>query len=232
MSRQSPEVFFDQDHAASYDSRFIKLAPFRDALHLVTRLLLSGLPDNARILCVGAGTGVEIAYLAEAYPGWRFTAVEPAPAMLAVCRRKMEESGFAGRCDFHQGYLDTLPATAPYDAATSLLVSQFLLDVEERKAFFREIAGRLRPNGLLVSADLALDSNARSAEQQFAGWWQAMVHAGAAPDKFDEFRANLGRHVAILPTSEVATIIESSGFETPVQILQTLLIHGWLAHRT
>lgn len=231
MSRLSPESLFNQDHAAAYDDRFSKLGALRDALHLITRFLLSQLPADARILCVGAGTGAEIAYLAEAFPGWRFTAVEPAPAMLAVCRQKMEDRGFAQRCDFHEGYLETLPTSQPYDAATSLLVSQFLLDIDERKAFFRGIAGRLRPKALLVAADLASEHGTDSADPLFVGWWEAMNHSSAGGKQFDEYRANMDRHVAILPPSEVESIIATSGFERPVEIFQTLLIHGWLARK-
>jgi tRNA (cmo5U34)-methyltransferase len=60
---------FDESHAAAYDERFAKLAPMQDALHLVTQLALAELPADARVLCVGAGTGAELVHLAGALPG-------------------------------------------------------------------------------------------------------------------------------------------------------------------
>lgn len=43
MTRPAP---FDESHAASYDERFVKLAPMREALHLVTQLALGDLPPD------------------------------------------------------------------------------------------------------------------------------------------------------------------------------------------
>ena len=96
MSQESP-VAFDQAHAAAYDQRFAKLAPMRDALHLLISAVLADLPADARILCVGAGTGHELIYLALKFPQWRFAVVEPSAPMLEVCRRKAEECGITPR---------------------------------------------------------------------------------------------------------------------------------------
>ena len=151
-------VAFDHDHAAKYDQRFEKLAAMRDALHLIISAVFADLPADAKILCVGAGTGHELLYLARKFGRWRFVAVEPSAPMLEICRRKAEEYGITSRCMFHEGYLESLPPSAPFDAATSLLVSQFILAPEARVAFFRSIAERLRPGGFLASADLASDT--------------------------------------------------------------------------
>ncbi|MCX6048907.1 MAG: class I SAM-dependent methyltransferase, partial [Chloroflexi bacterium] len=156
MQQEAITALFDQQ-AASYDQQWRKLAPINDALHLLTSTVLSELPPQAKILCVGAGTGAEILYLAQKFPEWRFTAVEPSTAMLDVCRRRVEEQGIAARCLFHAGYLDSLPSHGSFDAATAFLVSQFILEREVRSKFFQSIAERLCPTGLLVSSDLAGD---------------------------------------------------------------------------
>jgi tRNA (cmo5U34)-methyltransferase len=231
MQPQEPLVAFDQSHAATYDQRFVKLAPLRDALHLLMGAILGDLPAKARILCVGAGTGQELLYLAQRFPTWQFAVVEPSAPMLEVCHRKADEWGITPRCVFHQGYLDSLPPSEAFDAATSLLVSQFILAPEARTDFFRSIAARLRPDGILVSADLASDITTPTYQSLLEVWLRLMRETGSAPEQLERLREIYGRDVALLPLDQVRSIIASAGFEAPVQFLQTCLIHGWFARR-
>ena len=232
MQRQEPKIAFGQEHAAAYDQRFAKLAAMRDALHLLISAVLADLPAEARILCVGAGTGAELVYLAQKFPQWRFTAVEPSAPMLEVCRRKAEECGITPRCVFHEGYLDSLPPSEAFDAAASLNVSHFILDPEARAGFFRAIAGRLRPGGYLVSADLASDTASETYQSLLDVWMRLMRETGSSPAQLEQLRVAYGRDVAVLPVEQVSSIIASGGFEPPVLFLQTCLIHAWYALRT
>ena len=232
MKSQKSPVPFDQEHADKYDERFIKLAPIRDALHLLTSAVFADLPEVARVLCVGAGTGAELIYLAQKFPQWHFTAVEPSAPMLQVCRRKAEECGIVSRCFFHEGYLDSLPPSEPFDAATSLLVSQFILEPEARSTFFRTIGQRLRPGGYLASADLASDITSTAYESLLEVWLRLMKMADSTEEALQKLRTVYGRDVAVLPLEEVSAIIDSGGFETPVLFLQTGLIHAWYATKT
>lgn len=232
MQNQEPPIVFDKERASSYDKQYAKLAPLRDALALLVRLILSDLPADARVLCVGAGTGAELLDLAQAFPQWRFTALEPAAPMLDICRRRAEESGIASRCTFHEGYLPSLPESHPFDAATSILVSHFIVQPEERRDFFRQIASRLRPDGYLVTADLVSDPSTAASPSLLDVWWWMQRYADVPAEQVEKMRASYGREFAAQSPQEVASIIASGGFETPVLFLQTLLIHAWYAKRT
>jgi tRNA (cmo5U34)-methyltransferase len=226
-----PLTHFGAEQAAAYDQRFAKLAPLRDALHLLAGSVLATLPDDARVLCVGAGTGAELLALAQRFPGWTFTAVEPSGPMLGLCRSKAAAAGIADRCRFHEGFLDSLPPADPFHAATSFLVSQFVLDGEERRDFFRGIARRLIAGGTLVNADLSADRTAAPYAELFEVWLRLMEFTGLPPEAIANLRSAYGRDVAITPPNGIEGIIAAAGFEPPLAFLQTGLIRAWFARR-
>lgn len=230
MHQDEIKALFDKQ-AASYDAQWAKTAPIRHCLHLLLRSLLADLPRDARILCVGVGTGDELLYLASTYPEWRFTAVEPSGAMLDICRQRAEKEGVASRCVFHEGYLDSLPTTALHDAATCFLVSQFILDQEARSRFFSGIAERLKPGGILASSDLASDVDSREYDILLHAWMNMMATADISPEAVERMRKAYANDVGVLSPARVASIIEAGGFELPVPFFQAGLIHAWISRR-
>ena len=222
---------FGAQHAANYDARWAPLAPLRDSLHLQMRFILQELPASARVLCVGAGTGAELLALAASFPGWRFVAVDPSTPMLEVCRRKAAEAGIAARCEFHAGFVHELPLGEPLDAATAILVSQFITDRAQRIQFFGELAQRLRPRGVLITADLTSAPPGR--HEPLLGVWQHMMrHVGASEDQLQAMLATYGREVALLPEAGLEALLLEAGFVAPVRFSQSLLIHAWFAQRS
>ncbi|MBM0745730.1 hypothetical protein JOY44_30405 (plasmid) [Phormidium sp. CLA17] len=53
MKKQESAVVFDQERASAYDKRFAKLAPLRDAIHLLMHMIFSELPTDAHIVSYG-----------------------------------------------------------------------------------------------------------------------------------------------------------------------------------
>jgi tRNA (cmo5U34)-methyltransferase len=216
MNRDETAALFDKQ-AAGYDSQWSRMAPVRDGLY---------------ILGVGVGTGAELAYLAARNPQWRFTAVEPSREMLDLCRRRAAADGFEDRCTFHHGFLETLGSDLSHDAATCFLVSQFLTDRSARAAFFRDIATRLRPAGILVNADLSSNTGADDFETLLPIWLDRMSATRVAPEAIARARAAYATDVAVLPAEQVQSIIEAAGFTRPVPFYQAGLLHAWCARRT
>lgn len=230
MDRDELEAVFDR-MAPQYDMQWARMGPIRECLYFLVESVLAELPGEARVLCVGAGTGLEVSHLARRFPGWTFSVVEPSGPMLAICRQRAETEGIAARCRFHAGYLESLPATAEHDAATCFLVSQFILDRGERVAFFHAIAERLRPGGVLACADLASATASPDYEALLRAWLNMMAAAGVPAESLANLPDAFARDLAILPPHAVAATIEAGGFCRAVQFLQAGLIHAWFAGR-
>lgn len=231
------EKAFSPERAETYDAQFEPLAPIKDLMHLVLRVAFAELPPDARVLVVGAGTAAEVRFLAPIFPGWRFTLVDPAEGMLAVARRHLEAEGIMGRCALHVGYLDSCDATE-HDAATSILVSHFLTDAGDRRAFFADIAARLKPGGLLFDADLAAHQDDPSFDSAMELWMRMVRYSAQGgsdgfmnEDVVSNYREMFGRDFAAHDPDAVEAMIADAGFGSIVRCYRAVLIQGWLARR-
>lgn len=230
MNNDELKALFDQQ-AENYDKQWARMISINNNLHFLLESVFAGLAPNARVLCVGVGTGKELIHLAAKFPGWSFTAVEPSAAMIDVCRYKAEETGISERCYFHEGYLDSLPINEPHDAATCFLVSQFILDQQARSAFFQQIADRLIPGSILASSDLSAEVSSDEYEALLRVWQNIMSFADASPEALERIKIAYTKDVAVLPPSTISSIIKAGGFKMPVQFFQSGLIHAWFSKR-
>lgn len=231
MNQDELRDIFDRQ-AASYDQQWEKLSPVRDALFMLMEVLLAPLPAAAHLLCVGTGTGAELAHFAARFPRWTFTAVEPSAAMIELCQERAECEGFGARCHFHHGYLETLPEGNTHHAAMCLLVSQFILDRTQRVDFFGQIARRLRPKGVLASSDLATGTDPAGYDTLLYAWMSLMTGSAPSQESLARARHAYTESVAVLPPADIAQVIASAGFEPPVQFFQAGMLHAFLSTRT
>lgn len=227
MEGDHSKPLFDDKVAASYDAKRERLAPIKDALHLCSRFFISELPENANILCVGVGTGAELIYLANEFPGWRFTAVDPSPQMLDVCRKRLNLLGLESRCMLYEGYIHELDNDRVFDGATSILVSQFLVDNKDRKNYFSEIYKRLRSGGFLINADIACNVSPANFQHLLDGWVEMHEYAEMTINT-DDF----GKKVSLLPVNEVESLILESGFDSAIHFYQAIFMHAWFCLRS
>ena len=58
-----------------------------------------------------------------------------------------------------------------------------------------------------------------------------MSAADVSPEAVERMRKAYSHDVGVLPPDRIAAIIESGGFELPVQFFQAGLIHAWLSKR-
>jgi tRNA (cmo5U34)-methyltransferase len=59
MRTEELRAVFDRQ-AAGYDERWARMSPVRDGLYFLLESVFVDLPADARILCIGVGTGAEL----------------------------------------------------------------------------------------------------------------------------------------------------------------------------
>ena len=222
--RNTQSAFSDRFGVATYATDTPRKVPGMADLHRMTALLLSEQsPDAAHVLIVGAGGGLELVSLATARPGWRFTGVDPSPAMLDLAREAVEP--FAERVQLIEGTVDQAPG-GPYDGATCLLVMHFL-QRSERLQTLQAIRGRLRPGARLVVAH-------HSPPEGRAERWMARSAAFAAGLLTDQASVLatgklMAERLPLLTADEEEHLLRAAGFEDVERFYAALSFQGWVA---
>lgn len=226
---ESPATaYFNAELSARYDKKIRASIPGYEAMHAMAHdLLRIGLPPEAEVLVVGAGTGMELVTLGRANPGWRFTAVDPSEEMLAHCRHNVAAAGLAARVTIVAGRVDELPARRTFDAATAMLVSHFIPDHAKRQAFFTAIADRLKAKGVLVTADLAGEPATPAFDQFLRAWKEHYTLAGTPPAEVEEDFQRSMQSVTYLPAEAVEALLTTGGFTDLRLFYRALLFHAW-----
>ena len=222
-----PNVQFDGEMSVRYDAFVPKLIPDYVRLHelLVAQLGLA-LDEGARILVVGAGTCTEVLTLADFDPTWTFVAVEPSAAMVEVARERMAEAGLSDRVTFHVGTLDTLEDQGPFDAATAILIMQFI-PVEEKAAMFQDIAKRLKADAPLVMAHPIGDPETDEHVLAMQSWRDHMD--ATLKDRAADVYATVSETLHFMSDEAQADALKSVGFDQVVRFHTKLIIGAWIA---
>ena len=167
ISRQNNETNVDPADVARFDAlgrswwdprgpmaALHKLNPVRvgyieDMLREALGLGVDGSPLNGlRVLDVGCGGGLLSEALAR--QGALVTAIDPAPASIAIAQAHARESGLS--IDYRATTIEALAADqANFDAVVMMEVVEHVID---RRGFVKAVAERVRPGGMLFVATL------------------------------------------------------------------------------
>ncbi|WP_263834840.1 class I SAM-dependent methyltransferase [Salinibacter sp.] len=222
---------FGPDRAAGYDDRIRRLCPGYDVLQdTVASVLAARLPERAHLLVAGAGTGAEIVRMGQAHSGWRFTAVDPSPAMLDRCRSNVSDAGLENRVEYLDAAVEEMPGARSFDAATSLLVTHFIDGRAATQRYVRGLAERLPPGAPLVWADLHRPASNEAFRTLWAAWrtqMRARLDADTVEDAFEEIEEG----ISFVRPAALTHIVTDAGFTPPTPIYRQLLWGGWIASR-
>jgi tRNA (cmo5U34)-methyltransferase len=167
--------------AAGYDAARRALVPCFDAFYGNALEVVAdwGPPEGARVLDLGAGTGLFAAVVLDRFPSARLRLVDVSPDMLAQARRRFagaDPSRVAfGVLDMAEGDLG-----GPWDLVVSALAIHHL-DAGAKRALFARVRAALAPGGLFVNAEQVLGPG-DAAEARYKRLWEVQARAAGASD--------------------------------------------------
>lgn len=219
----NPNPFLNPAVVSDYVRDTPRKVPGLADLHkMATLLLAEQAPRAADVLVVGAGGGLEIRAMAEMRPDWRFTGVDPSPAMLDIARQTT--SPCAERTHLIRGTAVDAP-TGPFDGAVCLLTLHFL-DWRERLETLQEIRRRLKPGGAFVAAHHTdVDGHAQL--------WLARSAAFAASPNADPGQTAasakaMAERLPLLSPDQEEAYFREAGFRQPNLFYAALSFRGWV----
>lgn len=218
--------FNDAEAVNRYADGVVKQVPAVHALHRMAVLLLAErVPDDGRVLVLGAGGGLELKAFAEFRADWHFAGIDPSRPMLALAERTL--GPHASRVEFIEGDVDAAPEQ-PFDGATCLLTLHFLTP-EQRLHALPGLRRRLKPGAPLIVAHHSVPAGAE--RSRWLDRYAAFGASSGVPEA-DARRAAEGIHarLPLLSPDEEETLLRKAGFRTPELFYAAFTFRGWVAY--
>jgi len=215
------------EHVRSFDKGPPLFVPAYEESHTMAATVLSDrIGNQAQLLVVGAGGGIEIARFARQFPRWRFTGVDPSRAMLDLASARLNDEAVGTEWTLVQGTAADAP-DGPFDAATAFLCLSFVPDDGARLAQLRAIHQRLKPGAPFLMIHAA--SKTEHLERDFARFAQHALLRGADADLVNTAVSVNRQSINILTPEREAELLEQAGFRLDGIFYCGLWIHGWEA---
>jgi tRNA (cmo5U34)-methyltransferase len=220
--------FSDPEAVARYAEGPVRQVPgFLGLLQMVGILLAERTPNDAGVIVLGAGGGLELKAFAETQPGWRFCGVDPSAEMLGLARRTL--GPLSPRVDLHEGYIDGAPE-GPFDAATCILTLHFIPE-DERRRTLAEVYRRLKPGAPFVVAHHSFPQH----DGEKARWLSRYAAFAAASGVPVANAANtisaIGERLPLLSPEQDEALLRDAGFTDVALFYVGFTFRGWVAYR-
>lgn len=221
------DPFNDPQAVANYAQTPARNVPgWADMLRMAELLLAEEVPDEGRVLVVGAGGGLELKRFAESHPGWQFCGVDPAAPMLTLARTVL--GPLAERVQLQEGYVEDAPE-GPFDGATCLLTLHFVPE-DKRRAMLKEVRRRLRPGAPFVVAHLSFAQESGERERWLARYAAFLASSGVDPEKTRVAAEAIGTRLSVLSPHQDEAMLREAGFSNPQLFYAGLAFRGWVSH--
>jgi tRNA (cmo5U34)-methyltransferase len=218
-------AFSDPQAVARYAENPPRMVPgYADMQRMAMLLLAERAPDDAKVLVLGAGGGLEIKVFAEAQLGWTFVGVDPSAPMLHLARLTLGE--LSARASLQQGFIDSAPA-GPFDAAACILTLHFI-ERQERLRTLEEVRRRLKPGAPFVVAHYSIPQGEldlwMSRSAAFA------ISSGIERSQAEKARNGVAERLPILSPEDDQQLLREAGFSGISLFYVGFTFRGWVAY--
>ncbi|GAA0275347.1 Carboxy-S-adenosyl-L-methionine synthase [Methylorubrum aminovorans] len=218
------DAFSDPQAVARYADNPPRMVPgYADMLRMAMLLLAERAPNDAQVLVLGAGGGLELKVFAENRPGWSFVGVDPSAAMLDLARRTLGD--LSGRAHLHEGLIGSAPR-GPFDGATCILTMHFI-ERQERARTLQEVRRRLKPGAPFVVAHFSIPQDERDLWlSRYAAFATA---SGIDPSQAESAKIGIGERLPILSPEDDEALLREAGFTDVSLFYAGFAFRGWAA---
>ncbi|UYW29494.1 class I SAM-dependent methyltransferase [Methylorubrum extorquens] len=218
------DAFSDPQAVARYADNPPRMVPgYADMQRRAMLLIAERAPNDAKVLVLGAGGGLELKVFAENRPGWSFVGVDPSAAMLDLARLTLGR--LVNRARLHEGLIDSAPE-GPFDGATCILTLHFI-ERQERARTLREVRRRLKPGAPFVVAHFSIPQDERDL---WLSRYAAFVTAsGINPSQAESAKTGIGERLPILSPEEDERLLREVGFTGISLFCAGFAFRGWVA---
>ncbi|GGO34334.1 methyltransferase [Gemmobacter aquaticus] len=220
--------FSDPEAVAHYVDGPVRQVPGFYGLQQMTRLLLAErIQDDAHVLVLGAGGGLELKAFAETEAGWRFCGVDPSVEMLGLAKRTL--GPLASRVDFYEGTIDSAPF-GPFDGATCLLTLHFLAENERRRTL-SEVHRRLKLGAPFVVAHHSFPQDVEEKAKWLARYAAFAVASGVPIANAERAIAAISERLPTLSPEQDEALLREAGFADVALFYTAFTFRGWVAYK-
>lgn len=194
--------------AMGYDADRRILIPCFDPFYGAVLDAVRTLPQGARVLDLGAGTGLLSGMMAAARPDLDLTLVDISDSMLALAGERMARLGTPHRL-VAADYADALP-DGPWHAVASAL-SIHHLDGAAKRRLNATVRRALLPDAVFVNAEQVL-APTPLLEAEYDAWWVAAIRDAGGGDAMIGRARERMRHDRCAPVEPQLGWLRNAGF--------------------
>lgn len=224
---EATSAFSEPEVVARYAEGPKRNVPGFEAMQRMTMLLIAErAPQDARVLVLGAGGGLELKVFAEAHAGWCFDGVDPSAEMLALASSTLGRH--ASQAKLHLGTIEAAP-DGPFDAGCCLLTFHFIA-LEERRRTLAEVRRRLKPGAPFVVAHLSIPQGEGERALWLSRYAAFLVSSGVEPEKAARGRDAVEAQTHVLTPEQDEALLREAGFSQVRLFYAGYAFRGWVGY--